>query len=224
MKPILTVFEHAPDRGRGLARDLRVRWALEEVGQPYEVKPVSFEALKEPGHLARNPFGQIPTWEQDGLVLFESGAIVLHLAQQHPGLLPPEPHARARATAWMFAALNTIEPTILERQKAVLLEGKESWTEQRMPQILARIRTRLGELSRHLGQADWLDGDFSAGDLLMVTTLRWLTVPKTGLVDDYPNLAAYVARAEARPAFQRAFAAQRAVFEAAPGQASERKG
>jgi glutathione S-transferase len=221
MTPILTVFEHAPDRGRGLARDLRVRWALEELGQPYEVKLVSFEALKEPAHLARNPFGQIPTWEQDGLVLFESGAIVLHLAQQHPGLLPSEPHARARAILAhhrIAVALNTIEPTIVERQKAVLLEGKESWTEQRMPQILARIRTRLGELSRHLGQADWLDGGFTAGDLLMVTTLRWLTVPKTGLVDDTPNLAAYVARAEARPAFQRAFAAQRAVFEAAAPQ------
>jgi glutathione S-transferase len=213
-KPILSVFAHAPDRGRGLARDLRVRWALEEAGQPYEVRPVSFEALKQPGHLAQNPFGQIPTFEEDGVVLFESGAIVLHIAQRHPGLLPIKAHARARATAWMFAALNTIEPVIVERQKAVLLEGKESWTEARMPLVLERIRTRLGELSRHLGQADWLDGDFSAADILMVTTLRWLTVPKTGLVDDTPNLLAYVARGEARPAFQRAFAGQLALFEA----------
>lgn len=213
-KPILTVFEQAPDRGRGLARDLRVRWALEEVGQPYEVKLVSFEALKQPGHLAQNPFGQIPTYEQDGVVLFESGAIVLHVAQQHPGLLPLEASARARATAWMFAALNTIEPVIVERQKAVLLEGKESWSEQRLPLVLERIRTRLGELSRHLGEADWLDGNFSAADILMVTTLRWLSVPKTGLLDDFPNLAAYVARGEARPAFHRAFAGQFAVFEA----------
>jgi glutathione S-transferase len=212
--PILTVFAQAPDRGRGLARDLRVRWALEETGQPYTVKPVSFEALKQGAHLAQNPFGQIPTYEQDGLVLFESGAIVLHIARQHPGLLPPEPHAQARATAWMFAALNTIEPVIVERQKAVLLEGKESWAAERMPLVVERIRTRLGELSRHLGEADWLDGPFSAADILMVTTLRWLTVPATGLVDDYPNLLAYVKRGEARPAFGRAFAGQRALFEA----------
>lgn len=215
MNPVLTVFANSPDRGRGLARDLRVRWALEEVGQPYDVQTVSFEALKQPAHLTQNPFGQIPTYEQDGLVLFESGAIVLHIAQQHAGLLPLDAHARTRAMAWMFAALNTVEPTIIERQKAVLLEGQEAWTAARLPLVLDRIRVRLEQLSHNLGDADWLDGDFSAADLLMVTTLRWLTVPGTGLVDAFPNLAAYVARGEARPAFGRAFAAQRALFEAA---------
>lgn len=211
MKPTITAFERSPDRGQGLARDMRVRWALEEVAQHYEVRLVSFAAMKEPAHLARHPFGQIPTYEEGDLVLFESGAIVLHLAQHHTGLLPEEANARARAITWMFAALNTVEPPILDLQTAKILEGDRSWNEQRLPLVKDRIRVRLTELSTRLGEADWLaDGAFSAGDLMMVSVL--LRLKPSGLLDEQPRLAAYVARGEARPAYQRAFAAQWAVF------------
>lgn len=210
MRPTITAFEKSPDRGRGLARDMRVRWAFEEVGQAYDVRLVSFDGLKQPAHRAANPFGQIPTYEEDGLTLFESGAIVLHIAQQHAGLLPSDPAARTSAVTWIFAALNTIEPPIVELQNAVILEGNEPWTQQRLPGVKDRIRKRLAELSAYLGSDDWLAGDFSAGDLLMVTVLRRLGA--SGLLDEYPTLAAYISRAEARPAYQRAFAAQLAVF------------
>jgi glutathione S-transferase len=210
MIPTITAFERSPDRGKGLARDMRVRWALEEAGQPYEVRLVSFSAMKEPAHRALHPFGQIPTYEEGNLALFESGAIVLHIAEHHAGLLPDEANARARAIAWMFAAVNTVEPPILELQTAKLLEGDKPWTEQRLPLVLDRIRHRLGELSVRLGDADWLDGAFSAGDLMMIGVL--LRLRASGLLDEYPNLAAYVARGEARPAYKRAFAAQWAVF------------
>lgn len=207
----ITAFESSPDRGQGLARDVRLRWALEELGLPYEVRLVSFAALKEPAHLALNPFGQIPTYEEDDLALFESASIVLHLAQRHPGLLPADANARARAVTWMFAALGTVEPPILELQTAVLLERDEPWHEQRLPAVEERIRVRLRQLARHLGDGDWLDGAFSAGDLLMVHVL--LRLRPSGLLDEFPALAAYVARGEARPAYRRAFAAQLAVFE-----------
>ncbi|HEV2623118.1 MAG TPA: glutathione S-transferase family protein [Frateuria sp.] len=210
MTPTITAFEHSPDRGQGLARDMRVRWALEEVGKPYEVRLLSFKAMKEPAHRALHPFGQIPTYEEGDLVLFESGAIVLHLAQRHAGLLPEGADARARAIAWMFAALNTMEAPILELQTAKFAEGDKPWSEQRLPLIKDRIRQRLGELSLRLADADWLDGAFSAGDLMMVGVL--LRLKASGLLDEYPNLAAYVARGEARPAYKRAFAAQLAVF------------
>jgi glutathione S-transferase len=213
MKPTITAFEASPDRGRGLARDMRVRWALEEVGQPYEVRLVSFEAMKAPAHRALNPFGQIPTYQEDGLALFETGAIVLHIAEQHAGLLPADADARARAIAWMFAAVSTVEPPILDLSTAVMVEGGAAWRDERLPLVRDRIRTRLAELSDHLGDGDWLDGDFSAADLMMVHVLRRLGV--SGLLDEFPNLAAYVARGEARPAFQRAFDAQFAVFKAA---------
>ena len=196
----------------GLARDTRVRWALEEVGQPYDVRLVSFKAMKEPAHLALNPFGQIPTYEEGDLVLFESGAIVLHIAETHAGLLPEDANARARAIAWMFAAINTVEPPILELQTAKLLEGDKPWAGERLPLIKDRIRQRLGDLSVRLGEADWLDGVFSAGDLMMVHAL--LRLRPSGLLDEYPSLSAYVARGEARPAYKRAFAAQLAVFTA----------
>lgn len=213
MTPTLTAFESSPDRGQGLARDMRVRWALEETGQLYDVRLVSFKAMKEPAHRALHPFGQIPTYEEGELVLFESGAIVLHVAQRHAGLLPDDANARARAVMWMFAALSTVEPPILELQTAKFAEGDKPWSAQRLPLIKERIRHRLGELSTRLGDADWLDGAFSAGDLMMVHTLQRLK--PSGLLDDYPNLAAYVARAEARPAYRRAFAAQLAVFTGA---------
>ena len=214
MTPTITAFANSPDRGRGLARDMPVRWALEEVGQPYQVRLVSFAAMKEPAHRSLHPFGQIPTYEEGDLALFESGAIVLHIAQHHAGLLPDEANARARAIMWMFAALGTMEPTIVEREIARLVEGDKPWTAQRLPAIEDRIRHRLGELSRRLGDADWLGGAFGAGDLLMVSALRRLG--GSGLLDEYPNLAAYVARGEARPAYKRAFAAQLAVNTGKP--------
>jgi len=213
MTPTITAFERSPDRGRGLARDMRVRWALEEVGQPYDVRLLSFAAMKEPAHRKLHPFGQIPTYEEGDLTLFESGAIIFHIAERHAGLLPDDANARARALAWMFAALNTVEPPIVERSMAVILERDKSWYQERMPMLEDRVRVRLGELSSRLGKADWLDGAFSAGDLLMVTVLRRLD--GSGEVEKFPNLAAYVARGAARPAYQRAFAAQLAVFTAA---------
>ena len=213
MTPTITAFERSPDRGKGQARDMRVRWALEEVGQPYRVRLVSFSEMKQPAHYALHPFGQIPTYEEGDLALFESGAIVLHIAERHGGLLPGDAKARARAITWMFAALNTLEPPIIDLEIVNLLERDETWYEQRLPIVEDRIRDRLGELSGRLGDADWLDGAFSAGDLLMVTVLRRLN--RTDLLAEYPNLSAYVARGEARPAFRRAFDAQLAVFTAA---------
>ena len=210
MSPTITAFERSPDRGRGLARDMRVRWALEEVGQPYDVRLLSFAAMKEPAHRALHPFGQIPTYEEGDLTLFESGAIVLHIAERHAGLLPRDANARSRAIGWMFAALSTVEPPIVERSMAMIVERDKSWYKERMPMLEDRVRARLDELSSRLGNADWLDGDFSAGDLLMVHVLRRLG--GTGVLENYPTVSAYIARGEARPAYQRAFAAQLAVF------------
>ncbi|KGD96495.1 glutathione S-transferase family protein [Rhizobium sp. YS-1r] len=209
----ITAFERSPDRGKGLARDMRVRWALEEVGQPYDVRLLSFKAMKEPAHLALHPFGQIPTYEEGDLALFESGAIVFHIAERQPGLLPDDANARARAITWMFAALDTVEPPIFDRALVRILERDEPWYEQRLRVLEDTIRKRLSGLSTRLGDADWLDGAFSAGDLLMVTVLRRLQ--GSGMLEEYPNLAAYVARGEARPAYKRAFDAQLAVFTAA---------
>ena len=214
MTPTITAFERSPDRGKGLARDMRVRWALEEVGQPYEVRLVSFGAMKEPSHRALHPFGQIPTYEEGDLALFESGAIVFHIAERHAGLLPDDANARARAITWMFAAINTVEPPILDLVTARLVEGDKPWCEQRLPLVQDRIRDRLGELSARLGDAEWLDGAFSAGDLMMVAVL--LRLRMSGMLDQYPNLSVYVARGEARPAYKRAFDAQLAVFTGKP--------
>jgi glutathione S-transferase len=213
MTPTITAFERSPDGGKGLARDMRVRWALEEVDQAYEVRLVSFEAMKQPAHLALQPFGQIPTYEEGDLALFESGAIVLHIAERHAGLLPDDPNARARAIAWMFAALNTVEPPVFDRSLVSILEREEPWFDQRLRSLDGSIRTRLGHLSRRLGDAEWLDGAFSAGDLLMATVL--LRLKGLDLLEEHPNLSAYLARAEARPAFRRAFEAQFAVFDTA---------
>src|SRR6478609_1567681 len=214
MIPTITAFERSPDRGRGQARDMRVRWALEEVGQPYDVRLVTFAEMKAPAHLALHPFGQIPTYQDGDLTLFESGAIVFHIAERHPGLLPQDANARARAITWMFAALSTVEPPILDRGIALLLEQDKAWFEARLPLLEQRVHVRLGELSRRLGAADRLEEAFSAGDLLMVTVLRRLS--GSPLLDAYPNLVAYVARGEARPAYRRAFADQLAVFRAGP--------
>ncbi|MET0374676.1 MAG: glutathione S-transferase family protein [Rhizorhabdus sp.] len=209
----ITAFKNSPDRGRGLARDMPVRWALEEVGQPYDVRLVSFAEMKEPAYRAMQPFGQIPFYHEGDLVLFESGAIILHIAECHMGLLPADTHARARAITWMFAALNTVEPPIVEFGMAMILESDKSWHEARLPMLEDRVRRRLDELAHRLGNADWLDGAFSAGDLLMVTVLRRLA--SSGILKMYPTLSAYIARGEARPGFKRAFADQLAVFTTA---------
>jgi glutathione S-transferase len=212
MTIVITAFERSPDKGRGLARDMRVRWALEEVGQPYEVRLAPWEAFKAPPHLARSPFGQIPTYEDGDLTLFESGAIVFHIAERFPGLLPRDANARARAIQWMFAALSTVEPGIVDRDVVEYFEDGRSWQGERFAMVDARIRGRLNQLAARLGDAEWLDGAFSAADILMVHVLRRLE--GSGILEEYPNLAAYVARAGARPAYKRAFAAQLAVFEA----------
>ena len=211
MTPTITAFAQSPDKGQGLARDMRVRWALEEVGQPYDVRLLSFDEMKEPAHRELQPFGQIPTYEEGDIVLFESGAIILHIAERHAGLLPDDANARARAMTWMFAALNTVEPPIVEREQAFFAEGDKSWYQEHLAIIDERVRGRLGDLSNRLGDADWLDGGFSAGDLLMVLVLHRLD--GTGIVEDYPTLAAYVARGKTRPAYKRAFEAQMAVFK-----------
>ena len=211
--PTITAFERSPDRGQGLARDMRVRWALEEAGQAYDVRLVSFAAMKEAAHRAAHPFGQIPTYEDGELTLFESGAIVFHIAERHAGLLPDDANARARAIAWMFAALSTIEPPIVEREQVRYTERDKPWYEARLPLLEDRVRVRLRELSNRLGNADWLDGDFSAGDLMMVMVLR--RAESMDILEDYPSLRDYMARGEARPAYERAFADQLSVFEGA---------
>jgi glutathione S-transferase len=212
MKPILSVFADSPDQGQGQARDMPVRWAFEEVGQPYDVRPVPWKQFKEPPHRARNPFGQIPTLEDGDLTLFESGSIVLHIAERGQGLLPEDADARARVVTWMFAALTTIQAPIVDREVVEYLEGDKPWASERLAMVDDRIRSRLGELAAHLGSADWLDGEFTAGDLLMVTVLRRLE--GSDLLGEFPTLCAYVTRGKDRPAFRRAFAGQKAVFEA----------
>jgi glutathione S-transferase len=214
MSITITAFADSPDEGRGLARDMRVRWALEEVGLSYDVRLLSFTAMKEPGHLALHPFGQIPTYEDGDLALFETGAIILHIAEGHRGLLPAEPNARARAIAWMFAALNTVEPPIVELETTAYTEADSNWHAERIPIMEKRIRARLAPLSDRLETADWLGDEFSAGDLLMVLVLRRLE--GTAILEQFPTLEEYVARGEARPAYIRAFDDQLAVFTNRP--------
>jgi glutathione S-transferase len=212
--PVITAYDWVPWFARGQVRDLRVRWALEEAGQGYDARHLPQGTQKEPPHRALQPFGQVPTYEQDGLTLFESGAIVLHVAEIHGGLLPDDRGGRARAIEWMFAALNTVEPPIADYAIATLFEAEEPWSAPRLPAVVARIEERLDELAVRLGDSDWLDGSFSAGDLLMIAVLRQLK--GTPMETRHDNLAAYVARGEARPAFRRALAAQMAGFTAAP--------
>lgn len=213
--PTITAFKKSPDRGRGLARDMGVRWALEEVNQPYEVRLITFEELKT-AHRAIHPFGKIPTYEKNELTLFESGAIILYIAETHAGLLPMDPNSRSRSIMWMFAAFSTVEPPILEYSAAQLLEKDKSWYAERLPMLEKNIRVRLSELSNYLEGKEWLDGHFSAGDLVMINVLRRLK--RSGLLNEFRDVAAYVERGEARPAFQRAFAAQLAVFKASEQQ------
>ena len=212
--PTITAYDWVPDFARGQVRDLRVRWALEEVGQPYEVRYLEQGSQKAPPHRAIQPFGQVPTYEEDGLTLFESGAIVLHIAERHGMLLPADANGRARAIEWMFAALNTVEPPISDHAIATLFEADKPWSKPRLPAVRARIDERLGELSDRLGENDWLDGEFSAGDLMMVAVLRILD--GTDMLASYPSLAAYVARGTGRPAFKKALADQLAGFTGSP--------
>lgn len=217
MSPTISAFANSPDGGKGQARDMRVRWALEEVGQDYDVQLVSFAEMKEPAYRALQPFGQIPIYREDSLTLFESGAIVLHIAQHYQGLLPEDTNGRARALSWLFAALNTVEPPIVELEQAYFIEGDKPWYRERVIGMTERIRVRLAELSRHLGESEWLDGSFTVADLMMVMVLR--RAEDTDTLEHYPNLLAYIARGEARPAYQRAYAAQYAVFVAASAKA-----
>lgn len=202
----ITAFDRSPDGGKGLARDTRVRWALEEVGLQYQVRPMTFQALKEPEYLAFNPFGHIPVYQDGELVLFESGAIILHIAERHLGLLPQDDDSRARAKMWMFAALSSVEPSILDFSTARLFEGDKPWAQDRMPLVMDRLRSRMNQLAAWLTEREWLDGAFSAGDLMMVSVLQRLK--PSGVLNEFPVLAAYVARGEARPAYRRAFDAQ----------------
>ncbi|KRA42238.1 glutathione S-transferase family protein [Devosia sp. Root635] len=214
MTATITAFATSPDRGAGLARDMRLRWAFEEVGQPYDVRLVSFAEMKQPAHRALNPFGQIPTYEEGGLALFETGSIIIEIARNHPGLLPDDANTRARAITWMFAAVSTVEQPIVEYQNAKLLESDKSWAEARMPVVKDRIRERFNALSAYLGDAEWIDGDFSAADIMLVHVM--LRARSSGIIEEYANISAYIARAQARPAYQRAFAAQLAVYAARP--------
>lgn len=211
MPPVITAFETSPDRGRGMARDMQVRWMLEEVGQPYEVRLVSFKAMKQPAHLSVHPFGQIPTYEDGALKLFESGAILLHIARQHGRMLPNDAAGQARAVMWMFAAVDTVKAPIIEREAAMLVERDKPWFAERNAMLTDRVHVRLRQLADRLGNDEWLDGNFSVADIMMVGLLRRLE--SSNLLVDYPNLLAYVTRAKARPAFVRAYDAQFAVFE-----------
>lgn len=210
-RPTITAFDWVPPFAQGQVRDLRVRWALEEVGQPYDVHYLHQGEQKTPPHRARQPFGQVPTYEADGLTLFESGAIVQHVAETRAGLFPIDPAARARAIEWMFAALNSMEPAIMDLSTVKIFERDKPWSAMRRGAVEERIHDRLKDLSARLGDRQWLDGDtFTAGDLLMVSVLRILE--DDGIVDGYDNLAAYVARGTARPGFRKALADQMAGF------------
>ncbi|MCP5382932.1 MAG: glutathione S-transferase family protein [Kordiimonadaceae bacterium] len=211
MIPTITAFKASPDGGKGMARDMPVRWAFEEVNQPYKVRLVTFDEMKQTPHLSLQPFGQIPTYEEGNLVLFESGAIVHHIARSHKGLLPGDVEAGARAVSWMFSAMSTIEPPILDFETAGYFERDKNWYDERKLMLKDRIRFRLDRLSTRLGNKDWLEGKFSAGDLMMITVLRRLK--NSGLLEEYMNLFEYVSRGEARPAFRRAFSAQLEVFK-----------
>lgn len=215
MKPVITAFDWVPDFARGQVRDLRVRWALEEVGQPYDVVYLPQGAQKHPPHRARQPFGQVPTYQLGDLTLFESGAIVQHIADTHAGLFPADANARARAIEWMYAALNTVEPPIMDHAIATLFQAGKPWSKPRLPSVIQRIDERFAELSNRLGERTWLDGDtFTAGDLLMVAVLR--IMEGDPVLARHPRLVDYVARGTARPAFVRALDAQLAGFTGTP--------
>lgn len=210
----ITAYDWVPDFAKGQVRDLRVRWALEEVGQDYAVRILPQGGQKEAAHRALQPFGQVPTYEEGDLALFESGAIVWHIAERFPGLIPEDTVGRARSLEWLFAALNTVEPPIMDYAIATLFEAGEPWSAPRLPSVEARIAERLEEASTRLGDAAWFTGSFTAGDLMMVSVLR--IIEGAGLLAPYPNLVAYVARGTDRPAFRQALADQMSGFTGSP--------
>jgi glutathione S-transferase len=215
----VTAFKWVPPFAQGLVRDLRVRWALEEAGLPYEQKLLSFGEQNSPEHRALQPFGQVPVYEEGDLTMFESGAIVMHIGERSPALLPSDPVKRARARTWMFAALNSMEQHIVNFTNLDLFFANEEWARLRRPGAEKMAQARLDYLAAALGDREYLEGEFTAGDLLMANVLRFLRT--TDLLKNRPTLAAYQARCEARPAFQRALAAQLAAFEKnAPAQAA----
>ncbi|WP_374943140.1 glutathione S-transferase family protein [Sphingomonas sp.] len=214
MTPVITTFDWVPDFARGFVRDVRARWACEEVGLPYRTHLIDFDEAKSPDHRAGQPFGQVPTWDDGEVAIFESGAIVLHIARTLPGLLPGNRAARARAEQWAIAALNSVEPTIFDLMQCDLFEADKPWSAQRRPAVVDRLHARLQGVANALGDAPWLDGDaFTAGDLTMVSALR--QIGDASLLAEHAKLAEYVARGEARPAFVQAMADHLAAFEPA---------
>ena len=207
----ITAFRWVPPLAQGLVRDLRVRWALEEAGVKYQVKLIGPEDQKTAAYRALQPFGQVPAYEENGLKLFESGAILLHIAERSTALLPGDPNTRARVKAWLFAALNSIEPHVQNLADIDLFNANEPWAKQRRPAAVEMVRARLTELSRCLEDRDYLEHDFSVADLLMTTVLRNLR--QTDLVARSPVLDAYQKRCEGRPGFKKALADQLAAFK-----------
>jgi glutathione S-transferase len=212
-KPVITAYKWVPPFAQGLVRDTRARWAFEEVGIDYDVDVIDLPYAKSEAHRRFQPFGQIPTYSDGTVDIFESGAIVLHIAGLAPGLLPDDAAGRAHATQWVIAALNSIEPFVQQLAVVDVFEADRDWSKARRPKVIEDLKTRLGDLAAALGDKQWLDGAFSAGDLLMVSVLRALR--NTGILDGFPNLTAYVARGEARPAFKKALTDHMAVFAAA---------
>jgi glutathione S-transferase len=213
-RPTITAYSWVPDFARSHVRDMRVRWALEEVGQPYEVRLLDNVTSKTPEHRSLQPFGQVPTYEQDGLRMFESGAILLHIARKYPGLLPADPEGRAHAEQWVFAAMTSVEPAVQDLALVNVFERDQPWAEDRRPLSENRVDGRLKDLSARLGGREYLEGEFTAGDLMMACVLHSLS--GTGMLDPYPNLVAYLARCQARPAYRRALAAHMADFTDQP--------
>ena len=206
----VTAFRWVPPFAEGLVRDIRIRWALEEIQRSYRVRLIDAMSPRPPEYFLEQPFGQVPCYRDDEVQLFESGAILIHLAISEERLLPFDRAKRMRSVAWMIAALNSVEPTIFELANIDIFNRGEGWTKDRRPQVIEKIQARLKHVSDALGEQEWFEGRFSIADIMMVTVLRNLR--HTTLVAEQPNLAAYVARGEARPAFQRALADQLAVF------------
>jgi glutathione S-transferase len=214
----ITAFAWVPPFAQGVVRDLRVRWALEETGLPYRERLLDAMNERPEDYFREQPFGQVPIYNEGDIHMFETGAIVLHIGERSEELMPRDPAGRARATTWVIAALNSIEPMIMELVSIDIFNAKADWARARRPEAEKNVRKRLGRLSNWLGERDYLEDRFTAGDLMMTTLLRILR--HTDLVAEYPNLAAYQARCEARPAFQRALEAQLAPFrEHGPGEA-----
>jgi len=202
--PVITTYRWVPPFARGLVRELRARWAFEEVGIAYRVELIDHPYAKSEAHRRFQPFGQIPTYSDGAVEIFESGAIALHIARQGSGLLPEDPAAQARAVQWLIAALNSIEPFVMDLAVVDVFEAGEDWSRARRPTVERKLRERLQDLSAALGGREFLDDAFSVGDLMMVSVLRG--VDRTDILADYPNLADYRARCEARPAFRKALA------------------